>query len=277
MEKTASIAKSLPITIGALFGFSLASYMLTGMFAESAIGRPSSTAAIGLFFAPIYSLVFAGIGALIGLILRPLMLMRGKRDAVNNSALNRNRLILIISASLITGVTAALEVVAYEKHNTPQLLSNSANFTTQQHTEDSIPSANIKPILVWDFGNTNIIPTEWLGNTVTFNVADSSNMSLLLNNAPQSTYDFSGYTYVTEISTLPLISTDNTDYLAVLVRLRATSRRSMLLIYDKHYNLVYERLLDRCGRTQYIGIAEDISGKSLVINLCNPFTIDFNK
>lgn len=276
MEKTASIARSFPLTISALFGFSLASYILTGMFTEIAIGRPSSTAGIGLLFAPIYSLMFAGIGALTGLFLRPFMLMRGERDAINKSVLSRNRLILIISTSVVTGVIAALQVVAHEKQNTPQILSNTANFTTQQHTEKSIPSVNIKPVPVWNFGNTNIVPTEWLGDTVEFNVANSSNMSLLLNNTTQSSYDFSGYSYVTQISTIPLVSSTNTDFLAVLVRLRATSRRSMLLIYDKHYNLVYERLLDRCGRNQYIGIADDINGNSLVINLCKPFTIDFN-
>ncbi|MCP4552835.1 MAG: hypothetical protein GY834_12520 [Bacteroidetes bacterium] len=276
MEKTASIAKSLPLTIGALFGFSLASYMLTGIFTESAIGRPSSTAAIGLFFAPIYSLVLTGVGALIGLILRPFMLMRGERDVVKKSALTRFRLILVLAASLITGVAAALQVVAYEKYNTPKTLSNTANFTIQKHSEEAIPSVNKGSTLVWGFGNKNIIPTEWLGSTITFNVTNSSNMSLFNNSSVQSSYDFSGYSYVTEISTLPLVSSTNADYFAVLVKLRATSRRSMLLIYDEHYKLVYERLLDRCGRTQYIGTAEDINGNYLVINLCKPFTIDFN-
>lgn len=276
MEKTASIARSLPLTLGALFGFSLASYMFTGIFTESAIGRPSSTAAIGLFFAPIYSLVLAGIGALIGLILRPILLMRGERDAVKKSVLTRFRLILILSASIITAVIAALQVVAYENHNTPKTLSNIANFTTQEHSEEGIPSVNKGSVLVWEFGNKNIVTTEWLGSNITFNVANSSNMSLLNNSAEQSSYDFSGYSYVTEISTLPLVSSTNTNYLAVLVKLRATSRRSMLLIYDEHFTLVYERLLDRCGRTQYIGTTEDINGISLVINLCKPFTIDIN-
>jgi hypothetical protein len=276
MDKTVSLAKSTPLILGIIFGGMFASYMFTGMFTETAIGRPSSTAALGLIFAPIFSLIIAGIGALLGLVPMFILLKRGERDRIKKSKLVRNAFILTILLSVAAGGVAFIQVVANEKRNSPHILSNNGNFIITAYSESDIPSVAAHPSLVWEFGNKNIAPTAWLGNQYIFNVNNSTSMQLITGSSTVATYNFSDYTYLTEISTLPITTSKNVDYLLVLVKLRATSFRSMLLIYDKDFNLVHENLVRRCGRTQYIGVTNDIEGGAFVINLCEPFTINVN-
>ena len=83
------------------------------------------------------------------------------------------------------------------------------------------------------------------------------------------------YSYITQVDTLLIRSSRGDDFLAVLVTLRATSYRSMLLIYGDDFNLVYEQLLERCGGTGYMAATVDHEGV-LVVDLCSPFVIDTN-
>jgi hypothetical protein len=276
MNKTVSLAKNTPLILGIIFGVMFASYMFTGMFTETAIGRPSSTAALGMIFTPIFSLIFAGIGALVGIVPMFILLKRGERDLIKKSKLVRNTFILTILLSVAAGGVAFIQVVANEKRNSPHILSNNGNFIITAYSESDIPSIATHPSLVWEFGNENIAPTSWLGNKYIFNVNNSTLMNLITGSSTVATYNFSDYTYLTEISTLPITTSKRVDYLLVLVKLRSTSFRSMLLIYDKDFNLVHENLVRRCGRTQYIGVTNDIEGGAFVINLCEPFTINVN-
>jgi hypothetical protein len=49
----------------------------------------------------------------------------------------------------------------------------------------------------------------------------------------------------------------------------------MLLIYDDHFNPVYEQLLERCGLTGYMAATSEREGV-LVVDLCGPVIIDTN-
>jgi len=277
MENTVSIAKKAPFSLFIIFGVFTASYMFTGMYAESTIGRPSSTAALGYIFAPIYSLIAGFIGYCIGFVLKFFLLKRGKKDIIRKKVFVKNRLLLILAVALLSGGAAFKQMVDYEKFNSPKLLKNDKDFIVTKYSEQDIPSVTTPSTLVWDFQNNEIETTNWLNNNYNFTVSESTNLNIINGNTIEATYDFSGRTYITEISTVTLATSANNDYLAVLVKLRATSRRSMLLVYDESFNLVYEELLKRCGRKQYTGVTQDISGNIMVINLCKPFTIDVNK
>ncbi|MCP4491825.1 MAG: hypothetical protein GY820_31640 [Gammaproteobacteria bacterium] len=274
MEKTISVAKSLPYTFALVSGVFVASYMFTGMFAESSIGRPSSTAALGFIFAPIYTLIVAFIGFIIGIIPRFFLKKRGDKDLVKKSSYLIKIAIITILIGAISGGIAVKQVIDYEAYNSPHLLSNKANFIKTMYSENDIPSISNKAKLVWEYDNTNIGPFTWNQLSLTPKVHNSTQLLISSDDQNALSYNFNGYTYVTEVSLLPINNTDNSSYLAVLVRLRATSFRSMLLIYDNKFNLVYEELLDRCGRKQYMGSTATIEGEAITVNICEPFTIN---
>jgi len=277
MEKKISLAKFMPLTIAIISGTFVASYMFTGLSAEASIGRPSSTAAIGYIFAPIYSLIIAGIGYIIGLILRFFLNKLEEKYLVKKSTYIISVIVITILTGSYSANTAINEVIDYEAFNSPHLLSNNANFNKTSYSENEIPSVTKHAELVWEYDNTSMNPLLWNSLEITTKVQDSTQLSILSKDTKKATYNFQGYTYITEIRILPVTNEKHIKYLAVLVRLRSTSRRSMLLIYDQSFNLIYEELLDRCGRNQYMGSSENIEGEVIVVNICKPFIINVNK
>lgn len=277
MEKKISIARSMPLTIAIIAGTFVASYMFAGLSTEASIGRPSSTFVIGYIFAPIYSLIVAGIGYIIGLIPRFFLKKRGEKDLVKKSTYIIYASIITILLGSFSAATAIKQVIDYEEFNKPHLLSNKAEFKKTIYSESEIPSVSKQAELVWEYDNTNMEPLLWNQMKLTTKVQNSTQLSILVDEATKATYDFQGYTYITEISILPITNAENINYLAVLVRLRATSSRSMLLIYDQIFTLIYEELLDRCGRKQYMGSTSALDGEVIVVNICEPFMVNINK
>jgi len=271
MDKKISLAKKTPITLAIMSGIFVASYMFTGLQTEAIIGRPSSTHAIGYIFAPIYSLIVAVIGYIFGLVLRYFLLKRGEKDIVSKPSFLRNITIITLLIGGLSGGKAYNEVVQYEKFNKPQVITNSTSFTKTNYSEETIPSVTSSSKLLWEYDNINHPPIKWHKQLLKFSVSNSVVMDVLSEKNTEASYNFAGRTYITEIQALSL-----TEYLVVLVRLRATSGRSMLLIYNSEYRLIYEELLDRCGRKQYIGTTSDIDGDVLVVNICEPFTLSIN-
>jgi len=56
----------LPAFLGATFASGFMAFGFSGLFAEIAFGRPSSTSALGFFFVPIWSVVFGLVGLAVG-------------------------------------------------------------------------------------------------------------------------------------------------------------------------------------------------------------------
>ncbi|WP_071815027.1 hypothetical protein [Alteromonas sp. V450] len=85
----------------------------------------------------------------------------------------------------------------------------------------------------------------------------------------QATLDLTGYTYITRVDVLPM-----SEYLVVLIKLRATSRRSMLYLFNTEFNVIYQEMLERCnGPHQLIGLVKKGGSDKLLIDLCEPFEI----
>ena len=133
--QTTSLAKRLPRVFAAVAGLTVLSYLMSGLLMEIAIGRPSSTAAIGFIFFPIASLIVAGIGYVVGLVARPFLSRRGERDRVDSSKLRRNSLLTIIVFAIPAGIAGGMQMVQVERHNEPRLISNSGAFPNSELEE----------------------------------------------------------------------------------------------------------------------------------------------
>ena len=277
---TTSLARRLPGVFAAVAGLTVLSYLMSGLLMEIAIGRPSSTAAIGFIFFPIASLIVAGIGYVVGLVARPFLLRRGERDRVDSAKLRRNSVLTIIVFAIPAGIAGAMHMVRVERHNEPRLISNTGAFEvhadpSKDYSKEAAPALGIRSTQIWHFNAVEPPQTTWLDREFAANVVDGRVLELKAGSTVLASYDLRSYSYITEVDALPIRSSRGDDFLAVLVHLRATSYRSMLLIYDDHFNPVYEQLLERCGLTGYMAATSEREGV-LVVDLCGPVIIDTN-
>ena len=71
-------------------------------------------------------------------------------------------------------------------------------------------------------------------------------MALRAGSMTSTSIDLAGFDYVREVhGASASLEEDGAEWLAVLVRLRATGRRELLAIYDPGGNLAYQELLER--------------------------------
>lgn len=277
MDRKISVANWIPLASAVVTASFVASYMLAGLIGEEKLGRPSSTAAIGYLFVPVYSFIIGVVGLGVGFLLRLFLRNRGERDLITPSSFLLRLVVVAVAVSGI-GVWLALDsVIAYEKANAAQIIKDSGSFVKAKLSRDNVPSITKRAFNNWSYEQPNQAPFVWNAKKSTVRVTDSTYMTISIEGQDNSIkHDFRGRTYLTEIDVLPVQRAQKQpEHLAVLVRLRATSFRSMLLVYDSNGSLLYEALLDRCGpkERQYMGTVNDLDGLALVVNVCEPFKL----
>ena len=86
-------------------------------------------------------------------------------------------------------------------------------------------------------------------------------------------FDYIARVYAVPVGTIE----DKAKGLAVLVHLRATSRRSVLFIYDSKATLLYQELLERKRINNVMKAVKDVAGKEyLWLNVTSPITYAIN-
>ena len=281
MDRKISVANWMPLASAIVPACFVAAYMLGVLIGEEKLGRPSSTAAIGYLFVPVYSIIVGLVGLGVGYLLRLFLRNRGERNLVSLSSFFLRLTVVVVALSGI-GVWLALDsVVAYEKANAAQIIRDSGYFAKAKLNRDNVPSGTKRSLSNWTFEQPNQPPFVWNTRQFTVGVTDSTLMTIGIEGQANSIkHDFRGRTYLTEVEVLPVQWIQKQpEHLVVLARLRATSFRSMLLIYDPNGSLIYEELLERCGprERQYMGTLNDIDGIALVVNVCEPFKLLLKK
>ena len=181
--------------------------------------------------------------------------------------------ILIISSWFASNI-ATQQVVAFEEFNQPKTISNKGNFLRTNSTVDVTPSAEKYSELAWDYEKGSRDSFLWGKAETQIGVKNDTLMQIQFSDGPPLEYEVRNYSYITEISAIKYpTNAKKESYLVVLVRLRATSFRSLLLIYNQSHELVYEELLKRCGRIQYMGVADGIQGEEVIVSICSPFSL----
>ncbi|HAX61983.1 MAG TPA: hypothetical protein DCX95_05455 [Elusimicrobia bacterium] len=120
-------------------------------------------------------------------------------------------------------------------------------------------------------------PFLWNGKKIRFDVGNSIAMRGE-NGNNIITIDLTKYDYIGRIHVIQLVIDNSASKgLAVLVRLRATSRRSMLLIYDPAAKLLYQELLYRNKNGNMMNINTDATGKEyLYLDIESPILYSSN-
>lgn len=282
--KRVFIPSSILVSAPVLGMIGYAGYHFASLTAVQIIGRPSSLAHAGFVFLPFYLIPVAGISLLTGLVPAGLSILIGHLRKTPDGAtakattFHRCLSIAIIATALVAPSAGWLSIVRYEKFNAPQLLSNAGNFIKSTHPTAGKSMGIASFPMTWSRLEKRNEPFNW--NSHEFTIDVSSTLITLSSDSGESvaSYDTRNRTSPSGVAALPIrFQPADAEHLCVLVQLRPSSRRSILLIYDPDQELVYEELLERQRRRegqQYLAHLPDHGNEALFIDISTPFTIE---
>jgi hypothetical protein len=238
-----TLARSITPATGALVGgLGTATPILASVTAEMMFGRPSSTSVIAFPFALIYGVGGAAVGGIIGFIVR-LAWRRTKWAGPIDRRIVAAAVMLVIT---VPTALAIRSVLADEAFNAPRVIVSNA------HVVRSDGRSVLNPVtpatLVWASlpdDAPHVKEISWNGHTVRVGM-DGDRMLVKAGDVAATPIDISRLDYVREVYGVTATGIEGrSEWLALLVRLRATGRRELLVIFDPVGTLAYEELIER--------------------------------
>jgi hypothetical protein len=237
----AALLRSISPATGALVGgLGVASAILATVAAEKVFGRPSSTSGLGIPVAFILGAVGAVIGATLG---------ARARIAINRSRWagpvdRRAVAVVLLLAICIPSGFAVRSVLTNEAWNEPRVIVSSGPVVRAESGESVEPMSSAT--LLWEL-RTHAEGTRelrWNGNVVRITL-DDGRMTVRAGEVTSTPIDVSRFDYVREVHGVSAtLQGDHAEWLAVVLRLRATGRRELLAIFDPTGKLAYQELLE---------------------------------
>ena len=273
-----NIPQILAPFIGAIF----LSYYLTGLIFEMKFGRPSSTSAIGFIFIPVYAVFLLLIGYAVGLIVR-FIVSRFTAERTLSKKTIYTIYAAFLAVVLVSSIAGGFSFKIYEDRQKPHVIINSAAVSKLPDVQYLESNQTVARFLLSIFEDDKIKngALSWNDKTIRFRLSNETNSLVVLDDAGAQLLqiDLSAFDYITRVYAVPVtIDASKKKGLAVLVNLRSTSRRSVLLIYNAEKKLLYQELLYRVRIDNLMKIVKDKSNQEyLWLNLDEPIVYSFNK
>jgi hypothetical protein len=237
--------RSVTVLTGIVCGAAAAVAYLAGGFAFDLIfGRPSPNEWAGTFIIglPILGFGLAILGGLAGLFVQLFV----RRSGYAGPADRRTVLAFMTIVSVVAALAGVQRGRQIDAPNRPRVMQTSHAIVRQQAKGDLIPVAPAAMIFEpFTPNSANITSLTWHGQRLHLSLGQDV-LTIWLGEKELDAVDLRGLDAVTRafgaIATL-----DDRAWLAILIRLRATGRRELLLIYDPAATLVHKELLRRMG------------------------------
>lgn len=267
----------LPIVSGLLTAVLVCAWLLAPVIAESALGRPSSMAGLGFFLGPVFSL-FAGAAAfLFAMGLRSIARRAGIRSVLVPPWLVACGVLAAAVSVAALAVNARTQTIAKESARRPRVIVESPRFIKSNQSPPGADARVDAPLLYSIYRDAVVPSIDWNGRAVTVTGSDEHVTVLDRDGAHVASTDLHAFDYIGTIRAAPVCRNLDGDHnLAVLVTLRATSRRSMLIVYGPDGAVVYQEHLERTGRgsgwagAMYVGTRD---GHDLLVVEHGPVTV----
>ena len=240
MQMLRRLPKDLPLFGALLLGLSLMAYGYTGMYAELAFGRPSSTAPLGFLFVPVWGVLAAVVGLVLGFIVRAVWRRaKGSAEAERNTWALLGTLAFSVIAS---GVAGALSVVQYEQEAKPRIRTDSGLLVREFRPDSEKPVRTSTTLydsdrkaagLSWGSNKSELLFADYhveLRDTVSGKSAQFATPAL---------------DHITRVDAVPLSATRGPALLAIVISGRATGRRAIISVIDENYKVVFEEQVQR--------------------------------
>jgi hypothetical protein len=232
---------------GALVGAVAAvTYLAGGFTFDVMFGRPSPDQWAGniIFGLPILGVLFLVPGVITGSVVQFLIGRARRAEPVDRRAVGRLLAIVAMLAAL-AGVGRGIQI---ESRSPPRVMISTG--AIGRHDGPSAISTATPAMTVFEpfAGNTpTASPLSWNGAALRL-MLEGNMLTIRRSERVVGSIDLRPLDYVTEIFGTTGMLDANEEWLALLVRLRSTGHRDLLLIYDPTGILVHEELLERTGR-----------------------------
>jgi hypothetical protein len=261
---------NIPYILSIFTGAIFIAFNLTGLVLEMKIGRPSSTSAIGFFFIPIYGVFFSGISFVFGLGLKFVIEKFFNEITIPQKVNNIIPILLLISV-VISSLLGKNSYISYEETQRPH--TNFSLMNIKKMSDSNFYNENDQVKAKWVFKRFDSVYDKdikveyivWNDQVLSFESVENKNAIKVFGrdkNAEIILINLKGFDYIRNACAIP-IALDDATGLAILVDLRSTSNRAMLLIYNSKAELIYQELLFRCGilDENSMKVVKDGSGK----------------
>ena len=253
---------NLPRILAGFIGLNFGTFLMTALFAEILIGRPSSTSVIGFGFIPIYTLILMvfcyGAGFLIRLVLGRFVSVRVLSDKAS-----RVLLLTFIGTLSISFISAWGFAVWEEYQQRPQVIFDTGQVKQVGHLSPKVEKIEGTLVLsIYEEDQEKIQPLVWNGKEVKFSHSGNVIKIEKTNGGELVPVDLKKYPYISRVFAVP-VKLDGIDNqaLGVVARLRPTSGRAMFLVYDPEGKLIYQELLECHGLKGLISLIRDMAGR----------------
>ena len=236
------IPRDFPVLCALALGLGFLAFGATSMYTEFSIGRPSSTAALGYIFVPIFSIAFAGVGYIGGAIVRKFWAERistSQQKAVPLWALSA----ALIAVLCIAAALGSRSVVESEADAMPAVVLDTDIFARELVSNaDTAARSSVK---LYDFDEAPKV-MRWGGNSSQLEVEHDHLRIRDMQSAKIASISTRGLNYVTRIDASALRSGNGRgEMLVIVISGRATGRRSVVAILSSNYELLFEERLER--------------------------------
>jgi hypothetical protein len=169
--------------------------------------------------------------------------------------------LLVTGASVtVLAFNARSQTVAKEFARRPRVVVESTGFVRSDQPSSSADARVEAPLLFSVYRDAVVPSIDWNGRSVSLVGSDEHVTVLDKAGTHIASTDLHAFDYIGSIRAAPFCKYPNGDHgLAVLVTLRATSNRSMLILYGPNGAVVYQEHLERTGSgsrwagTMYVG------------------------
>lgn len=266
----------LPQALALVFGLGALAAGGAGIAADFVIGRPSSTAGVGIVLMFPLVLFAAVIGFAAGHFIGMALRRRGITPQVPMKPYRLALAGVLVAVMAIGATLGARPVIRHERLHEPRVIAGAGSVGR----EDGVPGDCGEPApapLVCDISSgVSSSLMAWNGREVTLGCTREGRITISDASAGIiAAADLSDYEYVRTVHAAVVRGGDGREALAVLAGLRATGRRHMLLIFDADGRVVYQELLERQTRAADEPLAvcaADEAAGGVVVNLGAPVT-----
>jgi hypothetical protein len=261
MGRLKRLPADLPWLLGAAAGSSFLSWGFGSIFAEQAIGRPSSTSSLACIFIPFWGVVFAAGGFVVGLVLRGLVSDRAvpPRPSPAYCTALLGGLVVVSALAAMHGVRGVRRL---EEDARPRVLSSSPGIDREILGSASWP-ARVRPAeVVWisRADQRPVTPDRSLP-TITFGGLSAS---FQLGHWRSIALDLPGLSYVTSAYIVPLMRGGSPQGYAAVINGRATGRRSVIAVLSGDLRLLYAELVERWWQLDDVPLFAEVGDKDVM-------------
>jgi hypothetical protein len=225
----------------------VAAYRMAPVMAEIQLGRPSSTIAIGFGAGLLAAILYGGFVLVMAMLCRWVARRAGIASATVPMWLAGCILAAAAGAILVRFVIARTQVAAREFERRPHVVLQSARIAKLAQAPSGTKPPTQAPLLYSILAADAVAPSiEWNGRPVSASGTNGLVTVLDANGARLASTDLHALDYIVRIHATPFCRmADGSSALAVLVTLRASSRRSMFILHDADGTVIHQEHLER--------------------------------